>query len=260
MRLADNTIFITGGGSGIGRAFARRFQELGSTVVIGGRDSAPLRETIGGRDRMHAVALDVTDPASIAAAARQLIAEHPEVNILLNNAGVMRIEDIAAKRDLGAAETVVATNLLGPIRMTDALVEHLAARPDAAIINTSSGLGFVPNVATPTYSATKAAIHAYTIALRERLRGRAEVIELIPPGLQTELLHGQSGREGLMPLDRFIDAAFALLGRQPTPEEIVVKEVEPFRNAEAAGKMDEALAGMASYAQDDLDAHARGER
>ncbi len=260
MRLTGNTIFITGGGSGIGQAFARRLHDLGNTVIIGGRNLKSLQETIGERDRMFAIELDVADPASITAAARQLVADHPDLNVLFNNAGVMRIEDIASARDLRDAEAIVVTNLLGPIRMTDALVDHLSGRPGAAVLNTSSGLGFVPLVSVPTYCATKAAIHAYTLSLRERLKGKVEVIELIPPGVQTELTAGQSTREGMMPLDRFIDAVFELLGKVPTPEELVVEEARPFRNAEAQGKVGDAMAKMAGFAQSDLDAHARGER
>lgn len=260
MKLTGNTIFITGGGSGIGQAFAHRFRDLGNTVIIGGRDLPALNESIAGRDGIGAIEIDVTDPSSVEAAARRLGSEHPDLNVLVNNAGVMRIEDIAGSRDLGDAETVVATNLLGPIRMTNAFVDRLAGRADATILNISSGLAFVPLVSTPTYCATKAGIHSYSIALRERLRGRVEVIELLPPGLQTELTRGQSQREGLTPLGAFIDQVFDRLGRDPAPEEIVLGEAEQLRGAVVAGKVADALAAMLPFAEDDLAAHERGER
>jgi uncharacterized oxidoreductase len=247
MKLSGNTILITGGGSGIGRELAHRFQALGNKVVVAGRRREALEEAIGGREGMYAVELDVAEPASIKAAARELVADHPDLNILVNNAGIMASEDLGGSRDLGIAEATVTTNLLGPIRLTDALIDHLKTRPDAAIVNVSSGLASVPLVSAPTYSATKAAIHNYTLSLREQLKGQVEVIELIPPGVQTDLTPGQSTREGYMPLDDYIDEVMALFAIQPTPPEIAVERVKFLRNAEAEGRFPQTFAALNSH-------------
>ncbi len=244
MRMTGNTMLVTGGGSGIGRALARRFHDLGNAVIVAGRRRDALDETIEGRAGMSAAVFDIEDRGAIEALARQVLAEHAGLNVLVNNAGIMRIEDLSASRDLADAEATLATNLFGPIRLTNALVDHLSGQAGAAIVNVSSGLAFVPLVATPTYSATKAAIHSYTIALREKLRGRVEVIELAPPAVQTDLTPGQSTREGYLPLDAFIDETMALFARQPTPPEILVERVGFLRWAERDGRFDDVLRAL----------------
>lgn len=249
MKMTGNTLLVTGGGSGIGAALARRFHDLGNAVIIAGRRREALEEAAAGRPRIHAMTLDIEDPAAIAGFARQVVAEHPALNILVNNAGIMRFEALNRRRDLADAEATVATNLLGPIRLTNALVDHLFGRPDAAIVNVSSGLAFVPLVDTPTYSATKAAVHAYTVALREALRGRIEVIELAPPAVRTELTPGQESREGYLPLEDFAEEVMALFARQPTPPEILVERVRGLRFAEAEGRFDETLRMLNDFAR-----------
>jgi uncharacterized oxidoreductase len=241
MKQTGNTIVITGGGSGIGRELARRFHALGNTVIVAGRRLEPLRETIGDRDRMHAMLVDVADPASIADFARELVARHPDTNVLVNNAGIMRFEDISRRRPPGDAEATVATNLLDQRVDHDALVEHLATRPDAAIVNVSSGLGFVPRTDAATYSATKAAVHSYSVSLRHVLRGRVQVIELVPPAVQTELTPGQSTRDGYMPLEQFIDEVMEQFTRSPVPDEVLVDRVSFLRRAEAEGRFADTL-------------------
>ena len=129
----------------------------------------------------------------------------------------MRREDLSRTRDLSDAEQTVVANLLGPIRLTNALTDHLVNQPDAVIVNVSSGLVFVPLSGTPTYNATKAAIHSYTISLREQLKGKVELIELAPPAVQTELTPGQSTREGYMPLNDYIEEVMTLFQQQPPP-------------------------------------------
>lgn len=245
MKQTGNTILITGGGSGIGRELARRFDALGNTVIVAGRRKAAIDETASGGRRMHAMTLDVEDPDAITTFAERVIAEHPGLNVLVNNAGIMRREDLTRRRDLRDAEETIVTNLLGPIRLTNALVEHLASGTDAAIVNVSSGLAFVPMSSTPTYNATKAAIHSYTVSLREQLRGRVEVIELVPPAVRTELTPGQSTRERYMPLGEFIDEVMALFAREPTPKEILVERVGLLRWAERDGRFDQVV-GMLS--------------
>lgn len=232
MEISGNTILITGGGSGIGRALAHRFNDLGNAVIVTGRHMAPLTETIGERKHMSAYLLDVEDPAAIKSFAGSLLGDYPGLNVIINNAGVMRYEDMTSARDLGDAETMVMTNLLGPIRMIDAFVSHLAGQPGSAIVTLSSGLAFVPMIAAPTYNATKAAIHSYSLSLREQLRGKVEVIEIIPPAVQTDLTPGQATRDGYLPLETFVDQVMAEFRQQPTPEEIVVERARILRDAE----------------------------
>ena len=246
MKSSANTMLITGGGSGLGRELARRFHRLGNDVIVAGRRADALEETAHGFDGMATAVVDVDDADALADVAGRLVADHPALNVLINNAGIMRSEDLTAKRDLADARSTIATNLLGPIRLIDALVGHLASQDDAAIVNVTSGLAFVPLPTAPTYSATKAALHSYTVALREQLRGRVEVIELIPPAVQTELTPGQATREGYMPLDAFIDEVMTLFAGHPTPPEIAVERVGFLRRAEAEGRFDAALAMLAA--------------
>lgn len=242
MKTTGNTILVTGGGSGIGLALAQRWHDAGNKVIITGRNAAKLDAAIAGRANMAAVALDVTDADAITAFAKDIVAQYPELNVLVNNAGIMAPEDASAKRDLDHAEATVITNILGPIRLIDALVDHLAAQDDAAIVNVTSGLAFVPLPKAPTYSATKAAMHSYSVALRIQLEGKVEVIELAPPAVRTDLTPGQSTREGYMPLDDFADEVMSLFAQDPTPEEILVQNVLPLRTAEANGNVPQVLA------------------
>lgn len=248
MKMTGNTILLTGGGSGIGEALAHRFHDLGNTVIIAGRRLRALEIACAGRRNMHAVPLDIGDAGDIAAFAKKIVADFPALNVLVNNAGIMRVEELDRARDLADAEATVVTNLLGPIRLTDALVGHLCAAPNAAIVNVTSGLAFVPLIATPTYSATKAALHSYTVSLRAVLKGRVEVIELAPPAVQTELTPGQSTRAGYLPLEAFIDEVMTLFGQQPTPPEILVQRVGFLRNAEREGRFGAAVAALNNLA------------
>jgi uncharacterized oxidoreductase len=151
-------------------------------------------------------------------------------------------------RDLADAEATISTNLLGPNRLTNALVDHLSAQPGAAIVNVTSGLAFVPLFTTPTYNATKAAIHSYTVAMREVLKGKVEVIELAPPAVQTGLTPGQESRPGYQPLDAFADEVMALFAQNPTPREILVERVGFLRFAEAQGRFDQTVAQLNEFA------------
>jgi len=241
MKTSGNTILITGGGSGIGAALAQRFHAQGNRVIVAGRRRDSLDAVIAGRDGMFAMTLDVESAEGVEDFAQRVLAENPGLNVLINNAGIMRYETLDARRELGDAEATITTNLLGPIRLTNALIEHLTARGDATIVNVSSGLAFVPLALAPTYSATKAAIHSYTVALRDALRDKVEVIELAPPAVQTGLTPGQESRPGYQPLDEFIDEVIALFGQQPTPEEILVERVKGLRFAEREGRFDAAV-------------------
>lgn len=244
MKNDGNTILITGGGSGIGAALAQRFHDAGNTVIVAGRRQAALEEACAGRERMHAMVLDVERAEGVADFAVRLLEAHPALNVLINNAGVMRLEPIDRKRDLSDAEETLATNVMGPIRLIDALVGHLAGQPDAAIVNVTSGLGFVPLLDAAVYSATKAAMHFYTVALRAELAGRVELIELIPPGVQTGLTPGQETRPGYMPLDEYVDAVLAQFQAEPTPVEITVERSKMLRDAEREGRFEATLKGL----------------
>ena len=248
MKQTGNTILITGGGSGIGAALARRFHDDGNTVIVSGRREEVLRSTVEGRPNMHAMALDIGSAEDVAGFAKRLLAAHPALNVLVNNAGIMRFEALDRVHDLADAEAMIATNLVGPIRLTNVLIEHLAAQPDAAVVNVTSGLAYVPLHVTPTYNATKAAIHSYTLSLREVLRGKVEVIELLPPAVQTGLTPGQETRPGYMPLIAFIDEVMTLLGQQPTLPEIVVERARFQRFAEAEGRFDVTMAQLNEFA------------
>jgi uncharacterized oxidoreductase len=247
MKTTGNTILVTGGGSGIGRALAQRWHDAGNTVIVAGRRQEALDETIAGRDGMVAYTFDVDDADAIRAFAKDVVSRHPDLNVLVNNAGILRYETLTESRDLGDAEATIVTNLLGPIRLIDALVDHLSATPDSAIINVTSGLAFVPLPSAATYSATKAAMHSYSQALRNRLQDKIEIIELAPPGVQTELTPGQATRDGYMPLEAFADEVMTLFAQQPTPSEILVHNVRYLRFAEREGKQDEALAMLGAH-------------
>lgn len=248
MKTHGNTILMTGGGSGIGEALAHRFHDRGDTVIIAGRRQEALDRAAAGRERIHTAVLDVEDHAAVDAFAQKIVGDFPALNVLFNNAGIMKFEDMTGRRDLSDAEATLSINVLGPIRLTNALIDHLVGQPDAAIVNVTSGLAFVPLVAAPTYSATKAAIHSYTVSLRTQLAGKVEVIQLAPPGVQTDLTPGQANRPGYVPLDAFADAVAAQFAQQPTPSEILVDEVMDFRMAERRGKFDETLAMLTERA------------
>jgi uncharacterized oxidoreductase len=229
MDLSENTIFITGGGSGIGRGLAEAFHAKGNQVIISGRRKKALDETTKANPGMQSVELDVEDPKSIAAVAKKLIADFPKLNVLVNNAGIMAPDHAAGPVDDALATSIVTTNLLGPIRMTSALIEHLKTQPRATVINTTSGLAFTPMAATATYSATKAALHSYSLSLRYLLKGtKVQVLELAPPYVQTELMGSrQAADPNAMPLAAFLEETMRVLGTDA--EEILVERVKALR-------------------------------
>jgi uncharacterized oxidoreductase len=246
MNLTGNTILITGGGSGIGRGLAEALHQLGNQVVIAARRQSALDETTAANPGMKSLPLDVESPAAIRAFAAQLVADFPSLNVLINNAGIMRAEKLLAQPfDLADAEAMVATNLLGPIRLTAALLPQFLKQSRAAIINVSSGLAFLPLAITPTYCATKAAIHSYTLSLRYQLRNTAiEVLELIPPYVQTDLMDRNANDPRAMPLDQFLTELIGILKQQPTAPEICVENVKRLRFAAESGKFDQIFNGL----------------
>ena len=242
MKMTGNTILLTGGSSGIGRALAQRFYDLGNDIIVTGRRHAALDETLAGRERMRAVLLDIDDQEAIRDFVRHLTSTGSKINVLINNAGIMPLEDLSGPRDLADAKAVIETNLLGPMRLIDKLLPQLLSQPDPVIVNVTSGLAFQPTTRAPTYSATKAALHSYTVSLRIALKGQIEVIELVPPGVQTDLTPGQASNPNYQPLDEFADEVMRLFAQVPTPPEILVERVKPLRFAERDGTVDQVLA------------------
>jgi uncharacterized oxidoreductase len=244
MKLTNNTILITGGGSGIGRGLAEAFHALGNKVIIAGRRQSALEETTDANPGMASVTLDITNPAAIQAFAHEVTELHPALNVLINNAGISRLEDLKTKpENQDTAEAMITTNLLGPIRLTAALLPHLRKQSRATIINVTSGLAFVPLPIAPTYSATKAALHSYTESLRLQFKDTPlEFLEIIPPYVQTELGGpAQAADPRAMPLKDYIAETMEILKSQPEAHENCVEKVKPLRFAEATGTFDKML-------------------
>ena len=238
MKTTGNTILITGGGSGIGRGLAEAFHKLGNKVIIAGRRKQLLDETTAANPGMASAVLNIEDAASIRSFAAKLTADFPTLNVVVHNAGIMRPENLLTQSGVADAEATITTNLLGPIRLTAALLPHLLKQPHATIMTVSSGLAFVPMALTPTYCATKAAIHSYSESLRYQLKStKVEVIELAPPYVQTELMGpGQAADPRAMPLQDYLAETIELLKTQPNAAEILVERVKPLRFAEQNGK------------------------
>ncbi len=245
MKMTGNTILITGGGSGIGRALAESFHALGNQVIIAGRRKQVLDEVTAANSGMKSATLNIEDASAIRSFATQVAKDYPALNVLINNAGIMRLENLLAQPgDLAGAESTITTNLLGPIRLTSALLPVLQKQPHSAIVNVSSGLAFVPLTLTPTYCATKAAIHSYTQSLRFQLKGSTtDVLELIPPYVQTDLMDGASDPRA-MPLKEFIAEVMQILKTQPDATEICVERVKPLRFAAEGGHYDQVFNGL----------------
>nr|WP_314570355.1 SDR family oxidoreductase [uncultured Pseudomonas sp.] len=235
MQTTGNTILITGGGSGIGRALAEAFLARGNEVIIAGRREALLKQVVAANPGLHYTVLDTSDAQDRQRVVEQLIERHPDLNTVIHSAGIMRGESLRAGPT--ELEATVATNLLGPIHLDGLLLPHFLTRPHAAIVTVSSGLAFVPLALTPSYCATKAAVHSYSQSLRYQLKDTAvKVHELVPPYVQTELMgQRQANDPHAMPLAEFIDEVMAIFERSPDAEEILVERVKPLRFAEANG-------------------------
>jgi uncharacterized oxidoreductase len=232
MNITGNTILITGGGSGIGRGLAEAFQQAGNTVIIAGRRQSALDEVTKANPGMRSMTLDIDRPEAIRSFGARVAAEVPTLNVVIHNAGIMRPESLVdGKTD--DAEAMITTKLLGPIRLTAALLPTLSKQKQSTVMTVSSGLAFVPLAMTPTYCATKAAIHSWSMSLRHQLRGTStQVIELAPPYVQTELMgERQKADPRAMPLDAFIAEVMSLLTANPDATEIIVERCRPLRDA-----------------------------
>jgi uncharacterized oxidoreductase len=202
MKLTGRTILITGGTSGIGLELAKQLIARRNTVLITGRDAQRLAATKS-KLPVHTYVCDAGSPADIQKLQTTIAAEFPNLDTLINNAGVMRNLDLNQSRELTDVTLELAVNLCGPVQMVQAFLPGLKIRPDGLIVNVSSGLAFVPFPLSPLYSAAKAGVHAYTRCLRAQLaRTNVRVVELAPPGTETPLFRGEfekemKGRKGM---------------------------------------------------------------
>ncbi|MCW2905001.1 MAG: oxidoreductase [Streptosporangiaceae bacterium] len=246
MNISGNTIFIPGSTSGIGLALALALKAKGNTVIVGGRRTELLQRIAAENPGIDTVQIDTTDAASIDSAAKEVLAEHPNLNVLVTMAGIMRIEDWHKPETfLASAESVITTNVLGPIRLIAAFIEHLQAQPDSTIVTVSSGLAFAPLKVTASYNASKAAIHMLSESMRLQLADtNVKIVELEPPAVRTSLLPGQEESEFAMPLDEFVTETVALLESEPDAREIQVERVKFLRYGEARGDYDQVVATL----------------
>ncbi len=196
MKMKSKTILITGGTSGIGLELAKQLIPLGNTVLVTGRDPEKLDATRRALPGVHVYQSDVSDPEAIAALHDRVLRDFPALDVLVNNAGIMRNLNLNQDRDLRDVTREIEINLSGPVRMVQKFLPHLKTRPDALIVNVSSGLAFIPLPLSPVYCATKAAIHSFSQSLRAQLAGTGvTVIELAPPGVETPLFRGEFAEE-----------------------------------------------------------------
>jgi short-subunit dehydrogenase involved in D-alanine esterification of teichoic acids len=246
MNISGNTIFIPGGTSGLGLGLALRFQAAGNRVIVAGRREALLEQITTEHPGIESLVLDTTDPEAIIRAASEVQSRWPETNVLITMAGIMEVEDVHTADYLSTAERTVTTNLLGPIRLIAAFTEFFATK-DSVIMTVSSGLAHVPLPITPTYNATKAAIHSLTEGIRVQLADTSiQVMELVPPAVQTDLM-GQTDDPKAMPLEDFLSETMQIIEDQPEATEILVERVKMLRYAEVNGNYEQVLGMLSSH-------------
>lgn len=199
MKTSDNTILITGGATGIGLALAAAFLKAGNDVIICGRREQRLHEAQSQLPQLHIKTCDVADAADRQALYAWTRTNFRSVNILINNAGIQRPLDFTngVVEALATGDDEIETNLQAPIHLAALFIPHLRVQPAAAIVNITSALGFIPLAAVPVYSATKAALHTFSWALRHQLRDTSiKVFEVVPPVVDTELQKAVRSKKG----------------------------------------------------------------
>ncbi len=246
MQIDSSTVFIPGATSGIGLGLALRLRDAGSTVIVGGRRTERLAAIAAEHPGIGTVEIDTADPASILRARDEVVGRHPGLDAVVLMAGIMEAEEFADPASLEIAERTVVTNLLGPIRLIHAFLPQLRSREAATIMTVSSGLAAVPLAATPTYSATKAAIHSLSESLRVQLETTGvRVVELVPPATQTDLM-GLKDDPSALPLEDFLDEVVGILESQPEVGEVLVERVKWQRHAKREGRYDEVFAALSA--------------
>ncbi|WP_342320575.1 SDR family NAD(P)-dependent oxidoreductase [Kosakonia sp. BYX6] len=239
MNMSGNTLLITGGTSGIGRALAQAFHARGNQVIITGRRQALLDEMVQANPGMAGFRLDVGDDAMLAELSSWVRLRFPALNVLIANAGISRTEDMTRDNwQANVAEDIITTNILGVIRTVAALLPVLKTQTNAIIMATSSALAFVPKADFPSYCASKAFLHTWLVCLRHQLRHLPiEVLELSPPYVQTALTgEEQISDPRAMPLPAYVDEVLTLLESQQHPGgEILLARDKPRRWAEKDG-------------------------
>jgi short-subunit dehydrogenase involved in D-alanine esterification of teichoic acids len=239
MDITNRTVFIAGATSGIGLDLARRFAAAGSTVVVGGRRARLLAAIAD--EGLATVEIDVTDAGSVTRARDTVLRTHPDLDTVITMAGVLLVEDLRDPAHFAVTEQTVDVNILGTIRVIDAFTPHLSGRGAGTIITVTSGIAFLPFPPMPTYAASKAAVHAYSEALRAQLDGTGvEVAELVPPAVATTEEARRNPRA--LGLEEFGAEVMDLLQVNPTPREILVKAVQMHRWAERDGTYDDLVA------------------
>eukprot|EP01034_Spumella_vulgaris_P027589 gene27590-34333_t len=209
-----STIFITGGASGIGLALAVRLLALGHVVIVAGRRQSVLDQAQNEHPELKTIQGDIGSDASRVALFEKVVKEYPDVNVLINNAGVLNasaspLKDTTAE-DWEGHKSVIDINLVGTIHLSILFLPHLATKPRPLIVNNTSILAFIPVAVAATYSATKAALHSFTISLRHQLKASSiQVVEICPPTVQTDM----GSRFGGMPLDLYADDTMSRLLR-----------------------------------------------
>ncbi|MFD9701431.1 SDR family oxidoreductase [Lentzea sp. NPDC059081] len=248
MNSSGNTIFVAGSTSGIGLGMALRWAQRGNEVIVGGRREDQLAAIKRDHPEIDTVVIDVTDARSITEVTAKVVGDHPDLDMLVTMAGIMRVEDLRTPEFLPTSEAVIDTNVHGTVRLIAALTPHLMTRPKATIMTVSSGFGFVPWHVTPTYNATKAFVHSYTQSLRVQLSDTdVNVVELIPPAVRTPLL-GQEDNLAFPSVEEYLDEVFALIDAQPEAHEIAVEGVRFYRDAEREGRYADVFAANVAFA------------
>ncbi|WP_345955710.1 SDR family NAD(P)-dependent oxidoreductase [Mucilaginibacter sp. PAMB04168] len=232
MQLTHNTILITGGTSGIGLAFAKEFKSRDNTVIICGRREDRLNEITVQHPGIITRVCDVADAQQREELVQWLVTNYPDVNVLVNNAGIQLLTDLTQPCDLERVRSEIETNLVAPIHLASLMAPHLRDKNGAAIINISSGLAFAPLAFMPVYCATKAAVHSISLSLRHQLKDtHIKVFEIAPPAVDTELGHDRredkNESHGGMPVDEFIAGAIDAL--QNDIYEVAIGQAEHLR-------------------------------